>query len=342
MALSPRESGAYIVKNAKYLTVIPEGIEKLAQEVISLLQSGQLDPKNFSQNDVHPKATDAHAIEWIFLVDTLNFCFWTPTDYTKYKVNGYTGYFALCAAVNRAMDEGIDITNAEYYSTIGADTLRKIFRSDDGQTSVPLFKQRIACLHEVGTRLLDKWEGKFENVVRAANNSAARLLELVVSEFPCFRDEADYEGKRVSLYKRAQILIGDIWSCFEGKNLGKFNDLEKITMFADYRIPQVLIHFGSLEYKPELLEVLSKDTILENGDPREVEIRGASIYIVEQAKDIILNKLNNKEIEISRELVNSILIDHFLWDYRRKHAEELEHIPFHKVLSVYYWMLRIQ
>lgn len=240
------------------------------------------------------------------------------------------------------MDEGIDITNAEYYSTIGADTLRKIFRSDDGQTSVPLFKQRIACLHEVGTRLLDKWEGKFENVVRAANNSAARLLELVVSEFPCFRDEADYEGKRVSLYKRAQILIGDIWSCFEGQNLGKFNDLEKITMFADYRIPQVLIHFGSLEYKPELLEVLSKDTILENGDPREVEIRGASIYIVEQAKDIILNKLNNKEIEISRELVNSILIDHFLWDYRRKHAEELEHIPFHKVLSVYYWMLRIQ
>lgn len=79
MALSPRESGEYIVKNAKYLTVIPEGIEKLAQEVISLLQSGQLDPKNFSQNDVHPKATDAHAIEWIFLVDTLNFCFWTPS-----------------------------------------------------------------------------------------------------------------------------------------------------------------------------------------------------------------------------------------------------------------------
>uniref|UniRef100_W8BHC9 Queuosine 5'-phosphate N-glycosylase/hydrolase n=1 Tax=Ceratitis capitata TaxID=7213 RepID=W8BHC9_CERCA len=333
MALSPRESGEHIVKNAKFVTVIPEGIERLANEVVSRLKSGELDPKNFSQNDVHPKCDDAHAIEWIFVVDTLNFCFWTPNDYTKYKVDGYTGYFALCAAINRAM---LDITNAAYYSKIDADTLRKVFRSDDGVTSVPLFEKRLSCFHEVGTRLLENWQGKFENVIRAANNSAERLLQLVVSEFPCFRDEADFEGKRVSLYKRAQILIGDIWSCFEGKGLGKFNNLEKITMFADYRVPQVLIHFGSLVYKPELLEVLNKDTILENGDPREVEIRGASIYIVEQAKDIILKKMADKELELNKEHVNSILIDHFLWDYRRKHADELEHIPFHKVLSVYY------
>ncbi|XP_053965025.1 queuosine salvage protein [Anastrepha ludens] len=336
MTLSPRESSEHIVKNAKYLTVLPDGIEKLAKEIISSIQTGQLSPNNFSQNDIHPKATDPHAIEWIFVVDTLNFCFWTPTDHTKYKVNGFTGYFALCAAINRAMDEGIDITNATYYSKIDGETLRQVFRPDDGQTSIPLFEQRIACLNEVGTRLLEKWQGKFQNVVRAANNSASRLLELIVSEFPCFRDEAVYEGQRVSLYKRAQILIGDIWSCFGGKGPGAFNDLEKITMFADYRVPQVLIHFGSLEYKPELLNELTSETILENGDAREVEIRGASIYIVEKVKDAILEKLAKKEIELNKEYVNSILIDHFLWDYRRKHAAELEHIPFHKVLSVYY------
>lgn len=39
----------------------------------------------------------------------------------------------------------------------------------------------------------------------------------------------------VSLYKRAQILIGDIWACFEGKGLGKFDDIDTLTMFADYR-----------------------------------------------------------------------------------------------------------
>ena len=39
----------------------------------------------------------------------------------------------------------------------------------------------------------------------------------------------------VSFYKRAQILIADIWSCFEGKSYGEFNDINTITMFADYR-----------------------------------------------------------------------------------------------------------
>jgi len=39
----------------------------------------------------------------------------------------------------------------------------------------------------------------------------------------------------VAMYKRAQILIGDIWACFRGQDLGQFNDIDTITMFADYR-----------------------------------------------------------------------------------------------------------
>ncbi|KAL7737635.1 hypothetical protein ACLKA6_007743 [Drosophila palustris] len=107
-------------------------------------------------------------------------------------------------------------------------------------------------------------------------------------------------------------------------------------MFADYRIPQVLVHFGSLEYTPELLELLKKDTILQNGDPMEVEIRGASIYIIEEVKDAVLAILKQKHPDVDTRNVNSILIDQYLWDYRREHATELEYIPFHKVLSIYY------
>jgi len=39
----------------------------------------------------------------------------------------------------------------------------------------------------------------------------------------------------VSCYKRAQILIADIWACCEGQGLGAFDDIDSITMFADYR-----------------------------------------------------------------------------------------------------------
>ncbi|KMY95501.1 queuosine salvage protein [Drosophila simulans] len=340
--LSPRESGAYIVENAKHVRILPAGIEKLTQEIVKGLIEKRIAVENFSQHELHPNPNPnqpedySKAADWVFVLDTLNFCFWTPDNYTKYKVDGYTGYFALCAAIKRAIKEGVDVINPKFYSQIDLKTLENIFRSDDGETVIPLLQKRLESLHEVGKVLIDKYDGSFENVIKKAEKSAVRLLDLVVEEFPCFRDEAEFAGKRVSILKRAQILVGDVWSCYKGQGLGYFNDIDQITMFADYRIPQVLVHFGSLEYTSELLEFLKTDTILENGDPREVEIRGASIYIIEQVRDAVVKILKEQHPEISLDNVNSIVIDQYLWDYRRRHNADLEHIPFHKVLSIYY------
>lgn len=255
----------------------------------------------------------------------------------KWNVDGQTGYFALCAAIKRAMKNSIDITNPKYYSTITEEQLDEILKADGSDVKVPLLKERVACLHEVGTKLLEKYDGDFKNVVIEAKGSAEKLLAMIVEDFPCFRDEATYNGQRVSIYKRAQILVGDLFACFQDKGLGHFDDLyDSITMFADYRVPQVLVHFGALTYSEELKKDLTNDKLLVNGEQKEVEIRGASIYIVEAAKDKVFAKLTNNYPEISARHVNSILLDHFLWDYRRKNADLLAYIPFHKTLSVYY------
>lgn len=171
------------------------------------------------------------------------------------------------------MKEGIDITSPKFLSSITLEQLEKILRSDDGQTKAPLLQERVDCLHQVGSKLLEKYDGKFENVVKAAEGSAKKLLQLIVEDFPCFRDEATFNGQRVSIYKRAQILIGDVYACYQGEGLGFFSDLnETITMFADYRVPQVLVHFGALIYKQELMNDLKSDKLLENGEPKEVEV----------------------------------------------------------------------
>ena len=66
--------------------------------------------------ELHPKVADEKAIDWIFLVDTLNFSFWSgvskggsvePKWEVAYNGKVYTGYFAFCAGVNRAMQEVI-------------------------------------------------------------------------------------------------------------------------------------------------------------------------------------------------------------------------------------------
>ena len=66
------------------------------------------------------------------------------------------------------------------------------------------------------------------------------------------------QGKRISFYKRAQILVADTWSVLEGEGDGCFEDISSITMFADYRLPQVLVHLGALKYSGALLEKLLK------------------------------------------------------------------------------------
>ncbi|KAG5672833.1 hypothetical protein PVAND_002923 [Polypedilum vanderplanki] len=337
--LSPKESGEFVVKNAKYIQVKEEGIKNLSNLVYSAIKDGSLSVNNFSQVSFHPNQNDVKAVDWLFVVDTLNYCFWTPEkNENKWKVENQTGYFALCAAINRAQREGIDITNASYYSKITLDDVKKIFRGDDDETEVPLIETRVTSLHEIGKILLEKYDGTFLNVVKKANNSASELLKLIVQEFPCFRDEAVYQGTKISLYKRAQILVGDIYACFKGQGLGKFDDInDAITVFADYRVPMVLVHFGSLEYNEELMQDLKNNKILIYGEEKEIEIRAATIYIAEKVKELVLQMIKDENnTEISTKDINSILIDHFLWDYRRSNAETLSYIPFHKTYSIYY------
>lgn len=113
-------------------------------------------------------------------------------------------------------------------------------------------------------------------------------MNLLAENFPCFRDEALFEGKTVRFYKRAQILVADIWACFRGRNYGKFDDIDKITMFADYRVPQMLHQLGCLLYSPPLETQIRQLKVIPSGHKRELELRGASIWCVELIRQMIM------------------------------------------------------
>lgn len=54
-------------------------------------------------DEIHPSKDNAKAVDWVFVTDALNFCFWSKNKGDQWIVNGYTGYFALEAALNRAI-----------------------------------------------------------------------------------------------------------------------------------------------------------------------------------------------------------------------------------------------
>lgn len=65
-----------------------------------------------------------------------------------------------------------------------------------------------------------------------------------------------FKGKRVSFYKRAQILVADLWGIMEARGEGDIISIDWLTMFADYRVPQALVYFGALRYSDALMQAL--------------------------------------------------------------------------------------
>src|SRR5579862_9235343 len=107
------------------------------------MEAKPYDTSTWSTHPLHPKTRDADTVEWIFLVDLLNFSFFSDEAdvekqfYVTYQGEKYTGYWSLCAAVNRALDAGIPITSPAYWLAVDDETLRGIFRGE-GEEPVPL------------------------------------------------------------------------------------------------------------------------------------------------------------------------------------------------------------
>lgn len=83
--------------------------------------------------------------------------------------------------------------------------------------------------------------------------------------------------------KRAQILVADLWACFQGEGYGAFRDIDKITMFADYRVPQILNSMGCLSYSPPLGATISEKQIIESGNSWEMQLRGKLLWVFQVA-----------------------------------------------------------
>ncbi|XP_062937193.1 queuosine 5'-phosphate N-glycosylase/hydrolase isoform X3 [Cynocephalus volans] len=304
--LTPRESARFVAENSRDVRVDGGGVRRVAELLLAAASGAALRAAAWkARHELHPRAADEAAVNWVFVTDTLNFSFWSEQDEhgcaVGYGGGTYTGYWALCAALNRALDE----------------------------------EERHRILNETGKILLEKFGGSFLNCVRKSEKSAQKLMHLVVESFPSYRDVTQFEGKRISFYKRAQILVADTWSVLEGKGDGCFKDISSITMFADYRLPQVLVYLGALKYSDELLKKLLKGEMLSYGDKQEVEIRGCSLWCVELIRDCLLELIEKKGKKSDGE-INSILLDYYLWDYARDHREEMKGIPFHRTRCIYY------
>lgn len=276
-------------------------------------------------NDLHFSDGTARTANVVLVQDALNFCFWgEPRWQVTYRGKRYDGYWALVAALRRAIETGTPLWDARYLAHIGRGEVAEILRGEDG-TTIPLLGARVRHLREVGQVLQARWDGEFASAIRAAAGSAVALVRSVVSHFSAFNDIAAFRGREVRFYKRAQILAGDLAGCFDHRDWGRFDDLDALTAFADYKVPQVLRRLGLLRYHPELADRLERKVELPAGSDEELEIRANTIWAVEELR----KGLEDPGIKLS-----AYELDWYLWEAGQQlHGDDR---PYHRTRTVYY------
>lgn len=308
------EGAEYICDNSIDVALDMRSCKNAAASIHEQMQQKQYSPSTWSQHELHPKAKDEATLNFIFLMDLLNFSFWSERAESErfaisYRDKRWTGYWSLVAALQRALDEEIPITDPHFWqdeNECTLDALRHVFRSCT-EEEIPLLEERLACIREAGQVLYEKYDCSIPKLISAANGSAAALVNILARDFAAFRDERKWPGRKkpIRFLKRAQILVADVWACFEGEGYGAFRDIDKITMFADYRVPQILTSLGCMAYSPPLDSAVRRQQVIESGSSWEMQMRGCSIWCVE----LIRREIKQQHPEAK---VNAILIDFFL------------------------------
>ena len=249
--------------------------------------------------------------------DCLNFCFW-PTPGLEYEHLA----FGLKAAVQRDPL----VLSADRLASANENTIRGWFSGFE----IPQISERASKLRELGCVLQAHFGGEAANLVARAARSTARLVRLLTCLLPGFRDEALHRGQQCFFYKRAQILAADLWAAYGRPPPGSpspyaFEDVGDLTMFADYRVPQILAHLGVIEYSAALEVTIGAGVELPAGSEEEVEIRAACIQAVERLR----NALTRRQVGVT-----SVEIDWRLWHEGERIKKDIR--PHHRTLTCFY------
>jgi hypothetical protein len=309
-----------VTERAQYVRVDRTAVERAADQIVA----GDISPDPPAwDSSLHWSGDDPERVaNYVLALDALNFCFWgDPKWRVTYRGRVLDGYWALAAALTRAIAEGFDVTDASVMAGATRENLQEVFR---GESEIPLLDARVAHLSEAGRVLLSRYEGRFSKAIREAGGSAERMVRSVAHEFSSFEDVAFYAGRRINLYKRAQILVIDLVSALPDQPWAQFTTLEDLTAFADYKVPQVLREIGIMTYSEALSRKVDSLVEIVAGSTEEVEIRAATVAAVHHLGQALSRR--------SRPVTEAAL-DGILWHLGQDMAFQF---PYHRTRTPYY------
>lgn len=265
--------------------------------------------------------------QWLFIRGALNFCFWADlgkaTWTVIYQGRFFSGAWGLQATLTRAIEEGLPVTDSRFLADLSEKTARHIFR---GIGEIPLLSARLTVLRQIGQVLNAQWDGSIHHLLEEARGSVLKALQLLVTSFPSFRDETIHHGRKICFWKRGQLFMADVYQNLAGGVGWRVcGDKKYLTVFPDYKLPQVLRHLGILQYEQSLAERVDACLNLSSGSEEEIEIRAMTVWAGEQLRRALMDKGRD---------VLSIQIDRWLW--RLGQMDAFRGRPYHRCRTIHY------
>lgn len=309
-----------IVENLKFITISEKNLDAVSKIILEQLEKGLDDVQNHFGKTENLEDN----VQLIFLEDVVNFCFWQEKGKEKWKIEfpkGYIttgGWYSLTHCFKRAIFEKLPILDPNYLENLTLRQVKYLFRGVNN-IEIPLIKERLENLKEAGIVLNKKYKRQFINLLEEANFDAVKIVELILRDFPSFRDISKIGGKDIVFLKRAQICAQD-FSYLSKLFKIKIKNMNILSAFADYKIPQMLRNFGVLSYEKELSEKIDNYVLIPKDSLEEIEIRAVTIWCIE----LIRQKL---------EKYNSCDIDNALWLV----SQDQKNIkPYHRTYTIFY------
>ncbi|OHB22484.1 MAG: hypothetical protein A2939_02910 [Parcubacteria group bacterium RIFCSPLOWO2_01_FULL_48_18] len=291
------DSTNFVVQNSRFVKINKARVAEFSMSfehgrINHWLSQAPFDFSNFSEDE---------ELRFTLIFNSLSFCFWGDPKWTI-ENNGrfFDGAWGMVVALGRAIKEKFPLLDFEYCLKLSKDDFQKILRAN---AEIPLFNERLNILHEIGTVMAEKYGGRIDSLLEPANGDALKLLEIIVQNFPSFRDVSRYKEKEIYFYKRAQLLVSDLCQMLSKRGI-LFKNVDQLTACADYKLPQILRRFGIFEYVPSLAEKIDNKIEIPHDSKEEIEIRANTIRAVEFIKGQV--KARNPKI-------TSMGIDDHLW-----------------------------
>ena len=273
--------------------------------------------------DRHWLGHDAGTVAFFMTLDSVNF----GSGYFPHlrKRPGHSGYFTVAACLTDYFRAHGPLP-AEALVRLDAADCGRIFGQDpENRVTAELMGLFATAWNELGRHLLDRYGGRFTTLVEAADGSGERLVRLL-AEMPLFRDVGTHGGKPVAFYKRAQLTVADLALAFGGQGWGRFDDLDRLTIFADNLVPHVLRLDGVLQYAPDLAARIDEGSLIETGSPEEVELRACAVAAVEELVALA---------RVAGRATTAMELDYVLWNRGQAPAYK-QAKPRHRTRTVYY------